>query len=139
MATTIMISTSVKPAARIFFGLHFLRRIHVFAGRLVTKPRRLSTPASRDKPRYSQKLHPLGQALGLFIALGQVVAPDLVIVTQIDTTVGKRGVGPDEHPAGDLVSGLDEFGATNLIVSAWLRLAMINSPKSLARKNDHLV
>ena len=82
----------------------------------------------------ASKVASLGQALGLFIALGQVVAPDLVIVTQVDTTVGKRGVRPDEHPAGDLVSGLDEFGATQLLVAAWLKFGDDQLSKIISQK-----
>ena len=65
------------------------------------------------------KVAPIGQALGLLAALGQVVASNLVIVSEIDAPVGKSGVGPDQHSAADLVGRLDEFGPTNLIVSAW--------------------
>ena len=78
-----------------FFGLHFIRRIHVFAGGLVTKPRRLSTPAVMGKPQIFSKVAPLGQALGLLTALCQVVASNLVVVSEIDAPVGKCGVGPD--------------------------------------------
>ena len=72
-----------------------------------------------SKPQIFWKVAPLGQALGLLAALGQVVASNLVVVSEIDAPVGKCGVGPDQHSAANFVSRLDEFGPTNLIVSAW--------------------
>ena len=71
------------------------------------------------KPQIFSKVAPLGQALGLLAALGQVVASNLVVVSEIDAPVGKCGVGPDQHSTADLVGRLDEFGPTNLIVSTW--------------------
>ena len=71
------------------------------------------------KPQIFSKVAPLGQSLGLLAALGQVVASNLVIVSEIDAPVGKSGVGPDQHSAADLVGRLDEFGPTDFLVTAW--------------------
>lgn len=117
-----------------FFGLHFLRRIHVFAGSLVTKPRRLSTLAVVDKPRILPKVAPLGQALGLLGELGQIVAPYLVVVPQIDAPIGKCRVRPNQHSPADLVGRFDELGPTDFLVAAWPQVGDDQLPKVVRQK-----
>ena len=45
----------------------------------------------------------------------QTVAADLFIVAQIVTAIGEGGMGPDEASVADLMSGLDQAGAANLL------------------------
>jgi len=87
-----------------------------------------------DKPRILPKVAPLGQALGLLGALGQIVAPHLVVVPQIDAPIGKCRVRPNQHTPADLVSRFDEFGPTVFLVTAWSQVGDDQLPKVVRQK-----
>ena len=49
--------------------------------------------------------------------LGQTVTADFAVVTQVNASIRKSRMRPDQHPAANLVCGLDQFGSADFRIA----------------------
>ena len=92
-------------------------------GVLVAKPRRLSTPATLKITPIVLKSCGDRQSLVSIIPLSQIVAPDFIIIAQIDAPVGECRVRPDQHAAANLVSRLYKPDSADFLVPTWIQVS----------------